>query len=546
MPRIINAYSEGQNSIADSLKSIGQSIWGDEAKNEGLRQNAEKLRQEAAKAARENTNAEPYARAMRDNDMGNARYYGALHGLTPEGIGVANRVTAAGRANGNYDDPALGTSMLGAGQAMASTPEGQRRALENAHMQPTYGVTGEDPRTGAHEYGWRDPRDRTTAPSTGMPQPGQAQPPRGFSPPSAPANPSTPQAAYTPADMITDERGQPVQIPSAPLHLASSVDENGQPILDTRGRQALEAVRQKYGDGYASRVLSTILGHVTMPGSRSKANNAFMDDVLGVYPNYDQGVARMRNDTYKDIALGGRTGQIGAAVTQGINHMTDELIPNASKLDTWHSGHFGPFTKAANSLYISNLAGNQDPRLAGFNVAKEGFANEFAKIFRTQGNMAEADIEHQRQNFLAAQSPEELQATVKTAMGLMHGSLSSREATIQRILGADAQRPPMVGPETKAKLDQIQAWLDGGGLPQSGGKNMGQAQSGVPVGAGGGGGTQPATALPPNASGHPPSINDRPQEHPMLAEARAAIAAGKSRAAVIQRLQQMGVDPQGL
>lgn len=510
--KIINALSDANNSIAESLKSVGQSIWGDEAKNEGLRQNAEKLRQEAAKAARENSSAEPYARSLRDNDAPSARYYGALHGLTPEGTAVANRLAVSGHANGNMYDPELGTAMLGAGASAASTPQGHRETLENARMQPTYGITDEDPRTGAKNYGWRDPRTMTTQPNAGFGQPAPQgapmQPGGGFNTP--PANPAAPQASYTPADLLTDEHGQPMATQPAPLHMAqSAVDENGQPMLSSRGQQALEAVRQKYGDGYAGRVLGTILGHNSAPASRSRANNAFMDDVYSVYPNFDAGVNAMRNATYKDIALSGKTGQVGMAIDQGIRHMGEQLIPQAVALDTWPSGKFGPLTHAANSLYTAKLAGEQDPRLAGFNVAKEGFANEFAKIFRTQGQMAEPDIEAQRRNFTAAQTPQELQAVVKSAIGLMHGSLQTREAAINRVLGADSQRPPMISPETAQNIAQIEAWAGGGAVPHFG-KQGAQLPQGVPSA---GGGNQPATAVPPAQpqGAQPPAAAPGPQ-----------------------------------
>lgn len=510
MPKIINAYSDANNSIADSLKSIGQSIWGDEAKNEGLRQNAEKLRQEAARAARENNNAEPYARAMRDNDMGSARYYGALHGLTPEGIGVANRVTAAGRANGNYDDPMLGTSILGAGGSMASTPEGQRRAMANQRAM-------EQDKTDASKYTpiyTEDPRTGVKSATGGFnTKTGEQVPfgqPRGFNQPANPnapmmSNPGGQQPGFTPAASLADDYGNPISVPSAPLHMMHSADENGQPILSEQGKQRLLQLEQQ-NPGYGGQLLATVLGHIPPPSSRSKQNNVFMRDLLSVDPGYEAGVAGMRNKTYQDVASSGKTGQIATAVDQGINHMGEVLIPAAAKLNTWHSGSWGPLTSTMNSIYTAKLAGNQDPRLVEFNVAREGFANEFAKIFRTTG-MSEQEIEHQRHNFAAAQTPEEVQAAARSAIHLLHGSLDAREASIQRVLGPDARRAPMVSKDTAAKIAQIEAWANGGAVPQSGGKNSGQLPQGAPGGA-------PATALPPGPTGHPPSINDPPQTQP--------------------------------
>lgn len=576
MPKIINAYQEGQNSIADSLKDIGQSIWGDAAKNEGYRQSAEKTRREAEKVARENANAEPYARALRDNDTGNARYYGALHGLPPEGVAIANRLAAAGHANGDMYDPMLGTAMLGAGASAAGTPRGHREMLENQRMQLTYGVTDEDPRTGAKNYGWRDPRTMSTAPpNTGLGQPNAPSGnnpllPRGNAP-----NGNTPQATYTPADLLTDERGQPVQIPAAPLHMTEAVDENGQPVLDARGKQALEAVRQKYGDGYASKVLGTVLGHGLLPSSRSKANNAFIDDVYNVYPGYDPGVAAMRNKTWQDIASSGKTGQMTTALGQFMHHLGEKYIPaveGIGTVDTLHpfsgagplpaAGNWiaGQGTNAYNAAHIQSLRNQGAPQITALDAAQEAVANEYAKVLRTTG-MAESDVQRNMAIFKPGNSPAQAKAAIDTALGVIHGAYASREGTINRLLMAP--HPPLVDQETQGLEGQIKSWLGGGKAPVIG-KGLGQMQSGVPVGTGGGGGTQPATALPPGPTGHPPSVNDTAPppapgarssfddrfsaagEPPLLAEARAAIAAGKSRTAVIQRLQQMGVDPAGL
>jgi hypothetical protein len=124
MPRIVNAYAEGQSSVADSLSKLGEAIYGDQALREVSRQKAFGLK-------RENDNAEPLAAAVRDGNRNNIGYYGVLAGKTGQDAGDFNRMAAANHAT-NFDDPRLAISMMGAGGAAGNTAIGQRRSLDNA------------------------------------------------------------------------------------------------------------------------------------------------------------------------------------------------------------------------------------------------------------------------------------------------------------------------------------------------------------------------------------------------------------------------------
>jgi hypothetical protein len=153
MPRLINAYSAEQGGIADALKDIGQSIWGDAAKNEQYRQHARRESLEADKIARESAANEEFARSLRDNDPTSMYYHGARAGLQGGNVNNYSMGRAAVAAGPNYDDPTLATRMLGAGHQMSSTAPGQGRALQAANER--IGVVGEDPMTGTKIYGPR-------------------------------------------------------------------------------------------------------------------------------------------------------------------------------------------------------------------------------------------------------------------------------------------------------------------------------------------------------------------------------------------------------
>ena len=121
MPRIINAYS-GNQSVADSLKSLGDSMFGNQAQRALIRENA-------AKVGRENVAEPAAADAFRSNDP---TELGAQFIMAGRGAGDFNgyyRGRAAIAAGGNVDDPMLNTAMLANG-GVASTPVGQGR--ENA------------------------------------------------------------------------------------------------------------------------------------------------------------------------------------------------------------------------------------------------------------------------------------------------------------------------------------------------------------------------------------------------------------------------------
>jgi hypothetical protein len=122
MPRIINAY-DGNSALGKSLADLGESIFGNQARDEVYRQTAFGKK-------RENDNAEPLAAAVRDGNRNNIGYYGVLAGKTGQDAGDFNRLSAANHA-ASFDDPRLAISMMGAGGAAGNTAIGQRRSLDN-------------------------------------------------------------------------------------------------------------------------------------------------------------------------------------------------------------------------------------------------------------------------------------------------------------------------------------------------------------------------------------------------------------------------------
>lgn len=123
MPKIINAYS-GNESIADNLKSLGDSMFGNESSQALIRENAKGK-------MRENTNIPMLADAVRSGDPNALAYYGVMSNKT--GADTANfNLLSRGNHASSVDDPRLNIAQLSAHEPISSTAVGQGRALANA------------------------------------------------------------------------------------------------------------------------------------------------------------------------------------------------------------------------------------------------------------------------------------------------------------------------------------------------------------------------------------------------------------------------------
>jgi hypothetical protein len=122
MPRIINAYAEN-SSLANSLKDLGESMFGDQAKNEVYRQTAFGKK-------RENDNIPLLADAVARGDRDAIARLGVMSNKTGQDAADFNRLGVSNHATG-VDDPRMALATMGAGGAFTSTAPGQGRALAN-------------------------------------------------------------------------------------------------------------------------------------------------------------------------------------------------------------------------------------------------------------------------------------------------------------------------------------------------------------------------------------------------------------------------------
>lgn len=124
MPKIINAYSDASGSIADSLKSLGETMFGNGAHNQVYREQATSL-------GRANTNIPLLADAVRRGDKNALAYYGVMSNKTGADTANFNLLSSTNNAK-SVDDTQVGLAQLGAHEPIASTAVGQGRALANA------------------------------------------------------------------------------------------------------------------------------------------------------------------------------------------------------------------------------------------------------------------------------------------------------------------------------------------------------------------------------------------------------------------------------
>jgi hypothetical protein len=123
MPRIINAASDGNSALGDTLSRLGEAIYGDQAKNEVYRQ-------KAFGAKRENDNIPLLADAAARGDRDAITRYGIMANKTGQDTADFNRLGVSNHATG-VDDPRMALATMGAGGAFGSTAPGQGRALAN-------------------------------------------------------------------------------------------------------------------------------------------------------------------------------------------------------------------------------------------------------------------------------------------------------------------------------------------------------------------------------------------------------------------------------
>ena len=197
-------------------------------------------------------------------------------------------------------------------------------------------------------------------------------------------------------------------------------------------------------------------------------------------------------------------------------HLVDRLLPAIEGL---HNNVPLPGATLAREYIGNPIARNMqglsdyDVRSGRFETAKTAVLDEATKVFAgTSGGVFDRAKWESKIN--AADSTAKQKAVVQELVGLMKGRMEQLASTWNETMKPQEQLTAygMMSPDTAMKVKKV----------------LGEGVADKKADVGGVGKATPE------------------QSAALLDEARGAIAKGKSRAAVIQRLQAMGVDPAGL
>ena len=292
----------------------------------------------------------------------------------------------------------------------------------------------------------------------------------------------------------TMKNGVPTPLQQQPDQGAASAPAN--PNL--HGEEFLQTL----DPGMAGQVRSIIEGRTPYPTGmllKTPYGERLSTYVTQADPTFEAGNATARVAARKEFLSGGPSSPAGV-ITAGntaLQHLGD-LSDAAEQLGNYNTTI--PGNNLLNAGKNALMAGDNAVPLARFNNTVAKYVDEATKFYRGAGG-TEADIQRDIKNLSPNMSPSELRAAIDQSATLMQGKINALQDRWRKAMGPMVPDIPIVQPESQAALSRIQQRAQPGG---------------------------------PAAGGDP------------LSQARAAIAAGAPRGAVIQRLQQHGIDPSGL
>lgn len=195
------------------------------------------------------------------------------------------------------------------------------------------------------------------------------------------------------------------------------------------------------------------------------------------------------------------------------------------------AGHLGNLAKSADNLKNTsfpwwNMVGNMalqntgDPRVDKFNTDKQAVSNELSKAYRG-GQVTEGDVREWQTNINSSKSPEQLRQVIGEFNDLLDSKRKALESGYRAGMGPAPLPAEFSSTSQRARetFDRVARWSQG---------------------------EKDASPMAPHAAPAAPAPQTQPGVPEPIAQARAAIAAGAPRDAVIQRLRQSGIDPVGL
>lgn len=371
-------------------------------------------------------------------------------------------------------------------------------------------------------------------------------------------NPATKELIYTnpkeagpivPHDIGRDEFGQPIQgtidasgvghpikiegqntgMPKEAAAVGETIPDDKSPDLALPPDQQAKLERLPLAS--QGRVKAILQGRETLPqmtGRQSPATAKLIAAVFDVNPSFDAVANRTLFGTRKNYAPGGSNNTPGTLIINGdtaLDHLA-ELKIASDKLANLGSVLGGATNMAAN-VTGGRVGHDYSVAKSELDTAAQVAAGETIKYLAGVGGGGQEERTRLEAQFGSGTPPDSrVGAMHKLAKDILDKK-QQLQAGWHRSMGVNAPDFEVISPDSVKSLAKL-----GMGNWATNGRPL--AQNGPVV-----------QSAPQNTTGSQNVVTNAPQGDP-LAGARAAIAKGASRDAVIQRLQQNGIDPAGL
>jgi hypothetical protein len=242
---------------------------------------------------------------------------------------------------------------------------------------------------------------------------------------------------------------------------------------------------------------------------------------VGQYdPNFDAVNYNARSRVRQDFTSGTSAKQVNA-----LNTVAQHLEGLSDAATALNNGRF-PMLNSAENAYLTATG---DPRVNNFNLTRKAVADELTRVWRGAGG-SEGDIKTWTDTLNSAGSPQQLNEAISHIGELIQGKVNALGEQYTRGMGTTASPLQLVTPAAQASFDKFQRRANGETVPNAAGAPAPTSAPGL--------GSQGAPVTAPAL----PKITTQAQVNDAISQARAAIAAGKDRGLVIQRLRQMGIE----
>ncbi len=259
--------------------------------------------------------------------------------------------------------------------------------------------------------------------------------------------------------------------------------------------------------------------------------NAIMNMVSRYNPTYNASNYNNISAVRKSFTSGQDAANT-AAFNLAIQH-AQGLLDAEDKLK---NGDYGGVNTVRNAM--RSWGGDQDFQNAStdFNMHRSGLAVELDKAFKGAGSADVAGIEDIKNTLGDPNSPPAaVKGAVVAAMKMLSNRITQQRDKYARGVMTTDEAMPLFSPDSAAALDNILGEGTSEGLDANvGGKTQGRVSDGS--------GSSLDNAIDKAMT---PKLSDSAKQA-SLANARAAIAQGKDRNTIIQRLKAAGIDPSGL